>query len=91
MKGLGIVPNWQKKQEVKKMIERIVAFCRQNNLDIYLAASEEAVPLSGIETIPAEAFAGIVDVVIVLGGDGTILRAARRFSGMNLPLLGVNG
>ncbi|NLP37742.1 MAG: NAD(+)/NADH kinase [Firmicutes bacterium] len=90
MKGLGIVPNWQKKEEVKKMVERIVAFCRQNDVDVYLAASEEAVPLGGIETIPAEAFAGIVDIVIVLGGDGTILRAARRFSGMNLPLLGVN-
>ena len=49
MKGLGIVPNWQKKEEVKKMVERIVAFCRQNDVDVHLAASEEAVPLGGMK------------------------------------------
>jgi len=30
------------------------------------------------------------DLVIALGGDGTILKAARQVSGFNLPVLGVN-
>ncbi len=40
----------------------------------------EAPPLEGIKP----------DVVVVLGGDGTILRAARQYAGKKIPLLGVN-
>jgi NAD+ kinase len=31
-----------------------------------------------------------VDVVLVLGGDGTILRTARHFAWLNIPILGIN-
>lgn len=31
-----------------------------------------------------------IDMVLVLGGDGTFLNAARRFAGSEIPLLGVN-
>ena len=33
---------------------------------------------------------GDTECVIVLGGDGTLLRAARRYANRNLPLLGIN-
>ena len=90
MKGFGIVPNWKKKQGVEAMVARIVAFCQGNQLQVYLQESEEGEPQSGVEVLPIEDFLGKVDVVIVLGGDGTILRVARQFSGTNLPILGVN-
>lgn len=31
-----------------------------------------------------------VEVILVLGGDGTILRAARHFAWLNIPILGIN-
>jgi NAD+ kinase len=34
--------------------------------------------------------AGVVDLAIVLGGDGTMLRALKRFLGTGVPVLGVN-
>lgn len=90
MKGLGIVLNWQKRREAGDMVKRILAFCRQHQIAVYLAESTEAGPVEGMELLRPEEFAGHADAVIVLGGDGTILRAAHLFKGTSLPLLGVN-
>lgn len=40
--------------------------------------------------LPMEELYGRADMLIVLGGDGTILEAARRASARNTPILGVN-
>jgi NAD+ kinase len=90
MKALGIVPNWKKLNNAKIMVERIADFCRAHGVQAYLAASEELEPLAGLPVIAAADFPGRVDLVLVLGGDGTMLRAAHQFSGTNLPLLGLN-
>ena len=90
MKGIGIVPNWKKKQNVVTMIARIVSFCQERQIRLYLPESDELEAQEGVEVLPLDAFVGNVDVVIVLGGDGTILRVARQFSGTSLPILGVN-
>ena len=37
-----------------------------------------------------EAFPGRVDAAVVLGGDGTMLSAAHRLHGSNIPLMGLN-
>ena len=33
---------------------------------------------------------GVADLAVVLGGDGTMLRALKRFLGTGVPVIGVN-
>lgn len=40
--------------------------------------------------LPLESLDGDPDLCLALGGDGTILRALRRFSGTSVPVFGVN-
>ncbi|NLZ92908.1 MAG: NAD(+)/NADH kinase, partial [Firmicutes bacterium] len=81
---------WKKHEQAKVIAERIAAFCSQHDVQLYVADSPEAVPLADIPPLSPAKFPGRVDIVVVLGGDGTILRAAHQFNGTNLPLLGVN-
>ncbi|WP_298228587.1 NAD kinase [Gryllotalpicola sp.] len=45
---------------------------------------------AGVKTLGTDVAAAALDLVIVLGGDGTILRAAELVRGTDAPLLGVN-
>src|SRR5437868_15070774 len=61
-------------------------------VDVRLLDSEAAqIAAPRAIVVPAsEAAASGVEVVLVLGGDGTILRAAELARGAKVPLLGVN-
>ena len=43
-----------------------------------------------VETVPEEEFAATADLVIAVGGDGTMLYASRLVAGRDIPLLGIN-
>ena len=47
-------------------------------------------PAADISNVPLEQIANDVDLVISLGGDGTLLTAARALAGVDTPLLGIN-
>jgi NAD+ kinase len=52
------------------------------------ARLEEAAGAAGVEVVPVEE--GGLDLLVVLGGDGTMLRALRAMLGTETPVLGVN-
>jgi len=56
-----------------------------------LVASEEPGHLDArARAVPRESLAGGADFMIAVGGDGTLLHAARLVAGRNVPLLGIN-
>ena len=90
MKGIGLVPNWQKKNTVQ-VVNKIRHFFQRRDLVLLVAGSEQDHCLA--EAALAEelkSWLGQVELIIVVGGDGTILRAARELAHWNIPLLGIN-
>lgn len=58
--------------------QQITKKLREANLNVFIDDGTE------------DPFQGEIDIIIVLGGDGTILRAARRYGQLSIPVLGVN-
>jgi NAD+ kinase len=62
--------------------ERAAGWCRIRGVDHWAAPSGELGTL--LEQLPT------TDILVVLGGDGTFLRAARAVAEVDVPVLGVN-
>ena len=61
---------------------------RREAVDRALERVEQEARVAGLEVVEAES--GEADVVVVLGGDGTMLRALRATLGTDIPVFGIN-
>lgn len=68
-------------KEVKKYIEEKGGSC----ICYYSSGSKEKAEYIDPKEVPAK-----TECILVLGGDGTLIRAARDLHGVNLPMIGVN-
>lgn len=89
MKVIGVVPNLERDKELfttKKLIENL----KKKNISVYvskqiaLCIQDEAIGLSEEELYKT------CDVIIAIGGDGTILSSAQNASLSGIPVLGIN-
>ena len=87
IKTLGLVLNFYK-TEVVELGQAIVQQLSARHIRI-IAPGEDADAL-GLPRLTHAQFAQAADAVLVVGGDGTLLRAARTVYGYHKPLLGVN-
>ena len=78
----------QKDKRIEDTLKQLYSFLVKENLTI--VAEENAAKLLGVEAIDSEAFCNCIDLAIVVGGDGTLLKAGRLLADKNIPVIGIN-
>jgi NAD+ kinase len=87
MKRIGFICKAGRREPVE-LIKTLLPWLHDRNCSVFLekeAASALGLGGCGIEDIP-----DLVDFLVVLGGDGTMISAARLVAGRNIPIMGVN-
>lgn len=88
MKTIGILTK-PKFPDVKQILKNLVSWLRDHRKEVILDAKTAA--LIGEPAVHQKAqIAALADLVLVLGGDGTMLNAARLVEEQGVPILGIN-
>ena len=87
-KSIGILTK-PKFPEIKSTLQDVIAWLRARNINVILATTSAAL-LGEQGGVQKTQLASKADVLLVLGGDGTMLNAARLAGERSIPILGVN-
>lgn len=87
IKTIGLIINSYKEQIVQ-IGQQVIAKLQEQHVHV-LAMGEEADALC-ISAVSTDQFCQQAQLVLVIGGDGTMLRAARTVYGVEIPILGIN-
>ena len=90
MKRIGIVAKTDR-QEARTVVPQLLEWCRARGLQP-LCEKETAglCPETAVATAMRPELPAQVDLLLVLGGDGTLLSMARLVGDLGVPILGVN-
>lgn len=75
--------------EAAALLADLVPWLRGRSVEVTTLATDEP-RLDGVKLASEEELPGLIDIAIVLGGDGTMLRAAALVADHGIPVLGVN-
>ncbi|MEW6068600.1 MAG: NAD(+)/NADH kinase [Nitrospirota bacterium] len=87
MKKIGIICK-TKSPEPVEILKGLLPWLREKGYEIYL--EPETASALNIEGSPRSQIPLLSDIIIVLGGDGTMLSACRLVGDKGIPILGVN-
>jgi NAD+ kinase len=89
-RNIGIIGRLGSAQ-VLDTIRRLKKFLIERHLHVILEETiAEVLPGHGLQTCSRKILGEVCDLVIVVGGDGSILGAARALAGQRIPVLGIN-
>src|SRR5438128_10994164 len=86
MATVGLIPRLAK-EEAAGLAREMVAWLRERG---HNAVVEEEAGVTGVPSIPGCDIADRADLLVVLGGDGTLIHAAGLCNQREVPILGVN-
>jgi NAD+ kinase len=76
---------------IRGLLENIAGFLKQQGLEVSLEAQTALnTGLTGFTALTPDEIGQHCDVVVVLGGDGTMLGIARELASFDIPLIGIN-
>lgn len=86
---IGIVPNFSKRR-CRGVFRELVAWLARRRRPVFVSTDIDGTLPVGVHRVAAAELPGAIDLLIVLGGDGTLLAAARLSYPQEVPILGVN-
>ncbi len=89
MKRIGIITKTTS-PHADQVMEELVPWLTQKGLEVNFQDNYSRLEGDGASSSPLESVADDVDIVLVLGGDGTLLAAARLLEEVDIPILGIN-
>jgi NAD+ kinase len=92
MKNVGVVAKIHY-TDTKPVLEKLIPWLEKQEKSVFMDGDTASV--LNDEVKPQKVYKkskipGLVDAIIVLGGDGTLLSVARLMEGRNIPIIGVN-
>ena len=88
---VGKYPSLEDAKHIHDQLNVLVDYLKKNNHQIFIETkTQQQAKLEGVESIALNDLTQRADLVIVIGGDGTMLGVARSVVDANIPLVGIN-
>jgi NAD+ kinase len=87
MKKVGIICK-SGRPEPLELVRILLPWLAERECEVFL--EPEVASALGMKGLEREKMPGAVDIMVVLGGDGTMLSVSRLIAGRDVPILGVN-
>ncbi len=83
---VAVLPNLDKRGSAQ-VVEKLGVLLKKEGIEAYLP---DTVCSSNFKTAPEDSLYDLADIIITIGGDGTIIRYAKRAALSDKPVLGIN-
>lgn len=83
---VAVLPNLDKRGS-SQVVEKLGNILKNEGIEAYLP---DTICSSNFKTAPEDELYSLADIIITIGGDGTIIRYAKRAAVDNKPVLGIN-
>ncbi len=89
IKRVGIISK-PKKTEIREIVPPLSAWLRERDVEVFFDRETSAIVEGSVKSLSRNEMPSQADLLVVLGGDGTLLATARALNRKPVPILAVN-